>query len=190
MSEAAGAQPGAEYRGFVTIREAAPRGMITLRGDLADEGLRGAVKALVDLEVPERGRIVLSRRRAVAWMSPDELLIMLPHGQAAAGVAKLGRALAGTHHLAADVSDARAVFSLEGEGARVREALAKLTPADLSPAAFGPGRIRRTRLSQVSAAFWMTGEEAFELVCFRSVAQYVFDLLSAAARPGSEVGHF
>jgi sarcosine oxidase subunit gamma len=188
MSEVASALPGAEYRGFVTIREAGPRGMITLRGDLAGEELRGAVKALMDLEVPERGRIVLSRRRAVAWMSPDELLLMLPHGQAAAGVAKLGRALAGTHHLAADVSDARVVFSLEGVGAR--EALAKLTPADLSPAAFGPGRIRRTRLSQVSAAFWMTGEEAFELVCFRSVAQYVFDLLSAAARPGSEVGHF
>lgn len=188
MSEHASALPGTRYRGFVTIRKEAPRGMITLRGDLADEGLRAAVRALVDLEVPERRAIVLSRHCAVAWMSPDELLIMLPRGQAGGGVARLGRALAGTHHLVADVSDARAVFAIEG--ARAREVLAKLTPADLSPAVFGPGQIRRTRLSQVSAAFWMRGEEAFELVCFRSVAQYVFDLLSGAARPGSEVGWF
>ena len=52
---------------------------------------------------------------------------------------------------------------------------------DLSPAGFGPGEIRRTRLGQVAAAFWLTGEDAFELVCFRSVGGFVHDWLNTAA---------
>jgi sarcosine oxidase subunit gamma len=49
---------------------------------------------------------------------------------------------------------------------------------------------RRSRLAQVPAAFWMPDAETFQIVCFRSVARYMFDLLSIAAQPGSEVGHF
>ena len=32
-----------------------------------------------------------------------------------------------------------------------------------------------------TAAFWMTGPDAFELVCFRSVADYAGKLLASAA---------
>jgi sarcosine oxidase subunit gamma len=39
----------------------------------------------------------------------------------------------------------------------------------------------------VPAAFWIEGE-GFTVVAFRSVGQYVFDLLSVAAAPGGEVG--
>ena len=60
----------------------------------------------------------------------------------------------------------------------------KGAPADLSPAAFGPGEIRRTRLGQVACAFWQTGPETFELICFRSVGAFVGDWLAAAARRG------
>ncbi|MEO9629184.1 MAG: sarcosine oxidase subunit gamma, partial [Sulfitobacter sp.] len=49
---------------------------------------------------------------------------------------------------------------------------------------------RRTRMGQVPAAFWLREDGVFEVICFRSVAQYMFDLLSVAAQPGSEVGHF
>jgi sarcosine oxidase subunit gamma len=47
--------------------------------------------------------------------------------------------------------------------------------------AFPAGEIRRTRLAQIAAAFWMPQEGTVELVCFRSVAQYAFDLLTQAA---------
>jgi len=75
-------------------------------------------------------------------------------------------------------------------GPHAREVMAKLAPVDLAPAAFTPGMFRRTRMAQVPAAFWMPEEDVFRVVCFRSVAQYVFDLLSIAAQPGSEVGAF
>jgi sarcosine oxidase subunit gamma len=62
--------------------------------------------------------------------------------------------------------------------------LASGAPVDLAPAAFGPGDLRRTRLGQVAAAFWIPEPEVFDLACFRSVADFVTDWLANAARSG------
>lgn len=188
MSNAVSALQGVSASGFATVTEAGLRGMITLRGDLGAKPVAAAVKAATGLDVPGQRGVVLKGDMGVAWMSPDELLIMVPYAQAAETVAKMTEAFGDAFALAVDVSDARAVFRVEGPGAR--EVLAKLAPVDLSPAAFTPGMIRRSRLAQVPAAFWMLGDEAFELVCFRSVAQYTFDVLKGAAAPGGEVGYF
>ena len=190
MSEAASALPGAEARGIVTIREAGLRGMITLRGDLGSQVLQDAACDVAGVGFPGQGAAIIEGARGICWMSPDEVLILVPHGEAVAAVATLTKALAGEHHLAVNVSDARAMFALEGESAVIREVLAKLTPADLRASAFQVGRIRRTRLAQVPAALWFTGEGRAEVVCFRSVAAYVFGLLEQATKPGSEVGYF
>jgi sarcosine oxidase, subunit gamma len=57
----------------------------------------------------------------------------------------------------------------------------------VSPQALPIGQIRRTRLAQVAAAFWIRDNETAEIVCFRSVAEYVFGILQISARPGSRV---
>lgn len=188
MSEPSSALPGATFEGFVTVHEAGLRGMITLRGDLASAKLQAAVKKLTGVAVPEGRQIALNGENGAAWMSPDELLILLPYDKAPAAVAALQKALKGTHHLLANVSDARAVFRLDGQGGR--EVLAKLSPADLSTDGFRPGDFRRTRLAQVAAAFWMDRDGSITLVCFRSVAGYVFGVLQHAAMPGAEVDFF
>ena len=122
---------------------------------------------------------------AALWMSPDELMILTPYGQADAACAEIAKAMAGAHHLALNVSDARAMFAIEGAGARA--VLAKGAPADLSAAAFGPGDLRRTRVGLLAAAFWMTGPERFELICFRSYAAHMWGWLqAAAAAPGPD----
>ena len=154
-------------------------GMVTLRGDLADPRIAEAVRAETGCAPPAVRRIETAGASAVAWMSPDELLLFGPSAEAGARVEGLGRRLAGVHHLAVDVSDARAVFRIEGPGARA--VLARGAPVDLAPDAFGPGDFRRTRLGQVACAFWATEEAAFELMCFRSVVDYVSDWLAAAA---------
>ena len=82
----------------------------------------------------------------------------------------------------------RAVFQLGGAGAR--EVIAKLCPVDMAPGQFEPGMFRRTRMAQVPAAFAMIDAETIEIICFRSVAEYVFDLLCVAAAPGSQVGAY
>lgn len=188
MSEPVGALGGADFAGLVRVTELPARGMISLRGDLAAAKLKKSASDLAGVGFPGPRGASAEGERAILWMSPDEVLILLPRSEAAAGAASLSKGLKGTHHMAVDVSDARSLFRLEGEAAR--EVLAKLTPADLHPDAFGPGEVRRTRLAQVAAAFWMTEANAIELIAFRSVARYVFDLLATAAEPAARVDHF
>ena len=88
----------------------------------------------------------------------------------------------GIHHLATDVSDARAVFQIAGPHAS--DVLMKLAPVDFANLA--PGELRRTRVAQVAAAFWQSGD-GYTLVSFRSVAGYVMGLLEHSAQPGSEL---
>ena len=182
MAEAVSALNGASYQGFASIREIGPLGMISLRAKPDVPGLSNAVQAAVGLALPETRRIVQNGARAVGWMSPDEYLIVLPYAEVGAAMAAIAAALKGQHHLAANVSDARAVFRIEG--AKAAQVLQKLAPADL--AKLEPGELRRTRTAQVAAAFWAEGD-GYTLVCFRSVASYVMGLLTHSAMPGSEL---
>lgn len=168
----------------VRIAPAAPRGMIALRADLSDRAVRAACTKLAGTGFPGKLEVSLDGARGLAWMSPDELLLFVPPGEAPATVAALGKALGARHHLLADVSDARALFEVTGP--RAREVLARLVPVDLHRDAFPPGRFRRTRLAQVPAGIWLRpagedGPERFEVMVFRSVADYAEALLSGAA---------
>lgn len=186
MSDPQSALGGAVYQGYLTVKDAGAQGMLTLRGDHA--ALAAAVKAATGQGVPAQRQIEGGLGGGAAWASPDELLLFCDYGGAGEALEKARKALEGEHFLAADVSDARAVFSLEGPG--IRDLLAKLCPADLSPDALPTGEFRRSHIGQVAAAFWLESEERATVVCFRSVAQYMFDLLSKAAEPGSELGYF
>ncbi len=188
MPEPLTALRGAAFRGYVTVREDRPRGMVQLKGDLAGSAMRDALMVVAGASVPEPLRIVSGNAGEVAWMAPDELLVMLPNSSAAGAVQLLREALSGTPHLALDVSDMRAGIRLEGAG--LREVLAKVTPVDMAPGAFEPGAFRRTRLAQIAAAVWLSEPGTAHVLCFRSVARYAFDVLAAGAREGGEVGVF
>lgn len=188
MSEPVSALGGASFAGRVTGVDAGPCGMVTLRGDLAAPGIAAALRDVTGLAVPERRRVTRAGDHSALWMSPDELLILLPHGKARAAEQALGAALAGTHHLAVEVSDARALLRLQGPDAALREVLAKLAPVDMD--LFTLGEVRRTRLGQIACAFWMPDPGVVHLICFRSVARYAFDLLAASAQDAGATGHF
>lgn len=182
MSEPVSALNGAVAEGFATIREIGPLGMITLRCKADVKAMPKAIKAAVGTGVPSQRRVVVEGDRACGWMSPDEYLLVMPYAGVAEALEAIAKAMGKEHHLAVDVSDARAVFRIEG--AKAEQVLAKLSPVDF--AALEPGELRRTRAAQVAAAFWKEGE-GYTLVCFRSVARYVFDLLATSAKPGSEL---
>ncbi|WP_299406029.1 sarcosine oxidase subunit gamma [uncultured Roseobacter sp.] len=186
MSEPITALAGAASEtGIARITELPLQGMITLRGDLASSAVQKAASGVAEVEMPGPNHANCVEDRGICWMSPDELLILCPYDMVAANIDKMTETLGNAHSLAVNVSDARAAFRITGPQAR--EVLAKLCPVDLSPENFAPGMFRRTRMAQVPAAFWMTDAESFQLVCFRSQARYVFDLLSIAAQPGSGV---
>lgn len=179
---------GVAAGGRATVREVPAPGMITLKGALASAPLAAAVHAATGLGVPGVRRIDAAGETRAAWMAPDEVLLILPRAEMATALGKIASAMGEAHHLAADVSDMRAVFRIEGGGA-ARETLAKLCPVDLAPGIFEAGEFRRTRLAQVPAAFWLE-DGGFTLVCFRSVAQYAFDVLRQAAAAEAAVGYF
>ena len=172
------------FRGVVQIARR-DVGMISLRGDLASEGFSQAVKDVMGVQIPEV-RKTTGGERALVWMSPDELLALVPYSEAPAYAARLSDRLGTAHSLVADVSDARAFFSLTGAG--WREVLAKGAPVDLRLEAFGPGDVRRTRIGQVAAALWCSRSDRADMVCFRSVGDFMFDWLCTAAEPGTLPG--
>ncbi len=186
MSNAVSALQGVSYTGYVQVQEMDLQGMLTLRADLSMVKIAKAVKSAVGVDMPAQRTITMNKGMGAAWMSPDEFLLMMPYAVAEATASKLRKSLGKTHSLVANVSDARVVFTLTGVGAR--EVVAKLSPVDMQ--ALKIGEIRRTRLAQVPAAFWMSGEDEITLVAFRSAAGYVFDLLTNAAKKGGEVGAF
>lgn len=186
MSEAVPPLGGARFNGLAMIEDAGLMGMITLRGDLASAAMKAAVKTALGLGIPDQRQALSGKGGSALWMSPDELLLICARDGVAQVIASLEKALAGRHFLALNVSDARAVIRVTGAGAR--ETLAKLCPVDLAPGTFTPGMVRRTRLGQIPAAFWLDGRGAFHLICFRSVADYAFGALCDAAAPGGAVG--
>lgn len=185
MSEPVTALSGAHFEGGIAVITEVPlQGMITLRGDLGSAAVKKAAKGF-GVELPQVREARFEAEKGIAWMSPDELLLLCPYAAVHQTIAALQDALGEAHALVVNVSDARASFRIEGASAR--EVMGKLCPVDLSPAAFTPGMFRRTRMAQVPAAIWMPEAQSFQVICFRSQAQYVFDLLNVAAQPGSEV---
>ncbi len=186
MSKAVSAMNGASFAGLAKVTETGLGGMITLRGDFASAKFQTALKAATGTQVPATRKIAFGDRGAAAWMSPDELLLLVDYDSADAVVAKLSEDLAAEHHMAVNVSDARACFAVSGDAAR--EVIAKVAPVDLEAGQFEAGDFRRTRFAQVAGAFWLDDAGAFHIVCFRSVAVYMYDLLCTAAHPQSKVG--
>lgn len=157
-------------------------GMITLKGDLAATEVAAAVQAATGLTVPQRRRIRWADGCGAAWMAPDEVLLIVPADAVDAAMTAARDALGAAFVTLADVSGARVAFRIEGP--RADEVLMKLAPVDI--ARMEPGEVRRSRAAQVAVAFWRDGA-GFTLLCFRSVAGHVGELLAAAAAPGGAV---
>ena len=182
MSDPRAPLGNAAFDGFAAIREIGPLGMISLRAEADVKSLAKVIKAAVGTAVPAPRRIIVKDDRAAGWMSPDEYLLILPYGETDAAMQAIAKATGTEHHLAAVVSDARAVFDVTG--ARADQVLRKLMPVDFDSLA--PSELRRTRAAQVAAAVWAI-DGGFRVVCFRSVAVYMMGLLTHSAQIGSEL---
>ena len=181
MSDVAPIVDAVPYEGAVTVTALPPRGMITLRGDLSTTVLQNAATDVAGVAFPEINVCNCEDEAGIAWMSPDEVMVMMPFADRVRNLERLRKTLSKTHHILADVSDARMLFRIEGASPDVRRVMAKLTPVDLRDGYFGLGSMRRTHVGQVAAGFWMRDATCIELMCFRSVADYMWDLLRNAA---------
>ncbi|EAU45190.1 sarcosine oxidase subunit gamma [Salipiger bermudensis] len=186
MSDVMAPMAGARSEGLISIEALPPQGQISLRCEVSDD-YRAKLGELLGLGIPEPLSAVEEGDRALLWMAHDELLLLLPYDAVPEMLARLNTTFEGWFIAITDVSDARAQFRLSGP--HLRDVLSKVTPADISPDAFTPGMVRRSRLAQVAAGYWLRSASEAQVFVFRSVADYAFQVLSLAAGPGGEVHH-
>jgi hypothetical protein len=85
---------------LATISQVDDLGMIQIRADLARAG--DAIAGAAGLAIPTQGRAaVTDGTRRLGWMSPDELLLVLPRAEVADALAALTDALSTEHALVA-----------------------------------------------------------------------------------------
>ncbi len=77
-----------------------------------------------------------------------------------------------------DQSDGRVILQIKG--ATVRDALAKLLPIDLHPSVFPQDATALTLAAHIPVQIWQSAGEVFELACFRSYAETLYEALSEA----------
>lgn len=85
--------------------------------------------------------------RELVWLGPDEWLLLGRPGTETVIVADLERSLDGTHHSVVDVSAARVVLELRGDGRH--DVLAQGCGLDLHPRSWAGGRCAQTLLAHV-----------------------------------------
>ncbi len=173
---------------LAAMREVSHVGMILLRSDLSSEELATWLTSQFKVDVPGIGELAEHGSCAVAWMSPDELLLITPDSAVDSTLFSVQSGLADVHHLAVDVSAMRIVFEICGD--KFRDVLAKGTPANVAPESFLAGQMRRSRLGQVQAAFWLRDEETVWIICRRSEAGYLRNWLHSATLEGSAPNYF
>ena len=79
-----------------------------------------------------------------------------------------------------DHTDAHAVARIDGVG--VEDVLARLVPIDLRQPGFAVGHTARTLLGHMTASVTRRGDQAFEVMVMRSMAQTLVHDLTRAAR--------
>ena len=176
----------ADFEGIARISQVSGLGMLTLRGDFSDKKFQTGLKKATRLSPPGTRQIEQAGALSLAWMSPDEALLIGPEEEVSEILPLLETALNSCHAMVVDVSDARAVFAISGGAAR--SVAAKLAPVDMRVTGFPVAEIRRTRFGQIAAAMWLPAEAEIRVICFRSVARFMFKQLCVAAAIGAEVG--
>ena len=170
-----------------SVQRVENRGMIMIRAEIGNKSVSAAISNSFNVGFPKKRQIVSQSGRELAWMSTDECLGFLPLESVSEGIVNMRQALANDHHLVADVSALRVEFAVMGP---VRDILAKGTPSDVSPKNFTLGEFRRSRIGQLSAAFWMTDEVSARILCRRSESAFMHEWLERAAHPDHAVNFF
>lgn len=156
-------------------------GHINLRGNPDDAGFADACARVLGASLPVVPNTVAEGESViVAWLGPDEWLVLTEVDAQDGLAAELRAALGEVHSAVTDVTGGQTVIAVHGR--RAADVLAKGTPLDLHPRVFGAGCCAQTLVAK-SAAFIRVLEpgDAFEIVVRRSFADYLWQWLRDAA---------
>jgi sarcosine oxidase subunit gamma len=175
----------------IGLKEIEDLGMIDLRGLASDERFLSRVREVLGFDLPLKPRTSAGAGDIAAlWLSVDQWLITLPRREAVSLHGRLAQALKGVHSLAVDMSDARAIFRLEGENAR--EVLNKGASVDFTAREIGAGFVRRIRYAEIAALVHVRQVNPFacDLYVFRSYAEHAWRYLLFTGREAARITLF
>jgi sarcosine oxidase subunit gamma len=142
-----------------------------------DSAVSAALRAALGLDLPGPGETRSGAQARAIWFGRRQVLVMgaeVPTG-ALDGIAAV-----------TDQSDGWAAFRLEGTGTDA--VLARLTPLDLRPHAFPPGRTARTLVGHMAASLTRWNRDSCDILVFRSMAgTAVHDLTTAMHRRAARI---
>lgn len=150
----------AEVTDFAIVSIAIPQG-----GDAAFEA---ALAKAYDLKRPAPGRSTLSSDGSARclWTSADQLFLLLEDSSPNAA-ADVRKELGGTAYVTLQ-SDNWVALHLAGE--KARDALERICPIDLHPAAFAEGQVARTAMEHMGAFVLRNGVDSYLLLSASSSA--------------------
>ena len=158
----------------VSIQPALPAARISLRATV-----RGASSyaKLIGMELPSNpSQMIVKAGRTAVWLGPDEWLIIDEKQPIAALMPKRES----KEISAVDISHRNTAVLVSGVAAT--NLLNEASPRDLSLDAFPVGTGSRTILGKAEVVLLRTGKTDFRVECWRSFSDYVWDLLSEAAK--------
>ena len=120
MSKLQTQDKSADFEGIARISQVSGLGMLTLRGNFSDKKFQAGLKKATSLSLPVPRQIEQAGGLSLAWMSPDEALLIGPEDEVSEVLPLLEAALKNCHAMLVDVSDARAVFCNFGRGGAQR----------------------------------------------------------------------
>ena len=163
-------------------------GHVNLRVDPANPEVLAAVHGILGFALPlQPNSVARNENITVFWLGPNEWLIMVADGAAAAIMSALQRALHGQFFAVTEVSGGQTIVVLRGK--HVRDVLAKGCSLDLHARSFGPGRCAQSHLAKAPILLHQLDDDpTFELILRRSFADYLWLwLLGAADEYGFDV---
>jgi len=167
----------------IVIREAPLMAHLNLRGDPDDNEFLRGVDAVLGIALPTQPSTCAHNGEAgIYWLGPDEWLLIVEGGRAAALEEQLRQQLGG-HISIVDVSGGQTLLNISGNGAAM--VLMKSSPYDFHTANFGPGCCVQTTFAKATALVVAREDGCFDLVIRRSFADYLARwILDAGAEAG------
>lgn len=161
----------------LVIEELVHLGKLNIRG--AADILPGITAQTGCQSLPENNRFVTIGERHLAWLGPDEYLLLCEAGREDEIQTRLRQDFEDIHAAVTNVTDGLCALGIRGGS--VRKVLAKGCALDLHEEVFAAGQCAQSLLSHAGITLLATGETRFVLVCRTSFAPYVVDWLVDAA---------
>ncbi len=157
----------------VEMCELAFRGHVNLRGSTSEMGFLTAAAGALWSRIPrEPNTVTRSGEKTIAWLGPDEWLVIVPPDEKEGLAEMLERALAGLHIAVNDISSGQTIIRLRGS--RARDLLNKGCPLDLHPRVFGVGQCAQSHIAKSNALIIQVDDEpTYDIIVRRSFADYL-----------------